>query len=147
MSRGIPEAEREEHRWSHSSNCLEHMLCQRLVFGGLPRWGLWVSTGLGCYRLPGWAFRAFQGLASSCPGASSLPISLSTSVSIFIVPVDCLRLLFHTPEPFFVLSPLNLLFSSMANYCLSFKTKLRCLLLQTTFHNPPDVHAFFCSTH
>ena len=145
MSRGIPEAEREEHKVvAFKGNCLEHMLCQRLVFGGWPRWGLWVSTG---HRLPGWAFRTFQGLAPSCPGDSSLPISFSTSISIFIVLVDCLPLLFHTPEPFFVPSPLNLLFSSMANYCLSFKTKLRCLLLQATFHNPPDVHAFCCSAH
>ena len=54
----IPEAGGDEHRVVVvKGDCLEHMVCLRLVLRGWPYCRMWGNTGLGCYRLLGWVFR------------------------------------------------------------------------------------------
>lgn len=143
-----PEVEEEEHgMFEVRSICLEHALSQT-VFCGLVAVGHGGGARVCCYRLfirdpssPGsflpWSLASPNLLLHLC-------LPLYNSKTPFGAPMV---LQFHTLNlSLFMLFPPNLLFLPMANYCLSSKTKLRCLLLQTGFQNLPDFHTRSCST-
>lgn len=133
-------------------SCLEHTLLPKAGFCGLAKLGRVGGDRGGLIQTPRLGIHDISWPGSFLP-ASLIPSNLFLHLRLHLYDpsgllVAPIYLLFHTLEPLFMLFPLSLLFLSMAKYCLSSKTKLRYLLLQAAFHNPPDFHAFFwCTQH